>query len=337
MSSTQKHLVPDWSAALEAVHNSSSVLLIAHVTPDADALGSALALALGLHTLGKSVAVSVGEPGFCVPDSLEFLPGQHLVVAPELVGTPDLVISCDTSSDERLGTLSAVLNDAPVSIAIDHHASFSGFGQIHLVDPEAAATAEMALGLLDRLSIELTHDIASCLYAGLVTDTGSFKFQGASGDTLRLGARLYDVGIDHSRLARLLFDDEPFDAIRMMGSALHSAVLVPDAVSGRGLVYTAISIEQRGDLPEIAMERVIDVLRRTSEAEVAVIFKQGDDLVWKGSLRSKSLINVGKVATVLGGGGHRFAAGYTGTDNLEQMISQLISVLADAPELPHAH
>lgn len=337
MSVSEVALTPDWLSAVDAVNQAESVLLIAHVTPDADALGSALALALGLESMGKSVAVSVGEPAFQVPDSLSFLPGIHLVVEPENVGSPDLVISCDTSSDERLGTLATVLSQAPHSIAIDHHASFTGFGQVHLVDPQAAATAEMALGFLDRLGVTLTKDIASCLYAGLVTDTGSFKFQGASGDTLRLGARLYDVGIDHSRLARLLFDDEPFDAIRMMGVALQSAVLVPGAVSGRGLVYTAISTQERGDLPEIAMERVIDVLRRTSEAEVAVIFKQGDDGVWKGSLRSKSLINVGKVATILGGGGHRFAAGYTGTDNLEQMISQLIAVLADAPELPHAH
>ena len=334
---TQVSLTPDWSTAVEAVHQSTSVLLIAHVTPDADALGSALALGLGIKSLGKSVAVSVGEPGFTVPESLSFLSGVQLVVAPEHVGQPDLVISCDTSSDERLGTLADVLRNAPSSIAIDHHASFTGFGDIHLVDPQAAATAELALGLLDRLDVELTKDIASCLYAGLVTDTGSFKFQGASGDTLRIGARLYDVGIDHSRLARLLFDDEPFDAIRMMGLALQNAVLVPQAVSGRGLVYTAISKEERGSLPEIAMERAIDVLRRTSEAEVAVIFKQGDDGIWKGSMRSKSLINVGKVATLLGGGGHRFAAGYTGTDNLDDMISELVSTLADAPELPHAH
>ena len=336
MSVSNVTLKPDWLSAVEAVIQADSVLLIAHVTPDADALGSALALALGMESLGKQVAVSVGEPGFQVPDSLSFLPGIQLIVEPENVGTPDLVISCDTSSDERLGTLAEVLRNAPQSIAIDHHASFTGFGDIHLVDPNAAATAEMALGFLDRLEVELTEDIAACLYAGLVTDTGSFKFQGASGDTLRLGARLYDVGIDHSGLARLLFDDEPFDAIRMMGVALQGAVLVPEAVSGRGLVYTAISVDQRGDLPEIARERVIDVLRRTSEAEVAAIFKQGDDGLWKGSLRSKSLINVGKVATILGGGGHRFAAGYTGTDNLDVMVSELIAVLADAPELPHA-
>ena len=275
----------------------------------------------------------MGEPGFTVPDSLGFLPGVHLVVSPEFVVSPDLVISCDTSSVERLGVLALVLNDAPASIAIDHHASFSGFGQIHIVDPDAAATAEIVVQLLDRLGVELTVDVASCLYAGLVTDTGSFKFQGATGDTLRLGARLYDAGIDHSRLARLLFDDEPYDAITMMGQALTSATFLPNAAAGLGLVYTSIRQDERGALPELAMERVIEVLRRTSEAEVAAVFKQADDGVWKGSLRSKATVNVGAVATALGGGGHRFAAGYTGTHDLDEVLQGLLEQLANPPKV----
>lgn len=322
-----------WTAATKAIGEAKRILLVAHVTPDADALGSALALGLALSDLGKLVQISVGEPGFIVPNSLGFLPGVHLVVAPENVNKPDLVISCDTSSVERLGILSSVLSEAPMSIAIDHHASFTGFGLIHLVDPEAAATAELIIQLLDRLGVDLTVDVASCLYAGLVTDTGSFKFQGATGDTLRLGARLYDAGIDHSRLARLLFDDEPYEAITMMGQALSSAVFVSDAAAGLGLVYTSIRQDERGSLPELAMERVIEVLRRTSEAEVAAVFKQADDGVWKGSLRSKATINVGAVATNLGGGGHRFAAGYTGTDDFDAILQGLLDQLANPPKV----
>lgn len=316
-----------WDEALSAIQNAESVLLIAHVTPDADALGSALALGLGLRSCGKDVQVSVGEIGFAVPDSLAFLPGTELVVAPESIQNADVVISCDTSSLERLGTLASVLENAKVAIAIDHHASFTGFGTIHLVDPDAAATAQLVIQLLDRLEIPLDVNIASCLYAGLVTDTGSFKFQGATGDTLRLGARLFDCGIDHSRIARLLFDDEPFDAINMMGNALSQAILDSDVANGRGLVYTAIGQDHRGDLPELAMERVIEVLRRTSEAEVAAVFKQADDGVWKVSLRSKAMVNVGHVAQSLGGGGHRHAAGFTGGVDFADTLAALVNAL----------
>ena len=318
---------PDWQGAVTALRQAQSVLLVAHVTPDADALGSALALGIALRELGKDVQVSVGEVGFNVPRSLEFLPGVELVVAPEDVVLPDLVVSCDTASPERLGTLADAVTAAQVSIAIDHHPTFNGFGTIHVIDPSAPATASLVLKLIDMLDVDVNRDIASAIYAGLVTDTGSFKFQGTTSDTLRTAARLFDAGIDHSTLARQLFDDESFEALQMLGVALNSAVLKPHAVAGRGLVYTTISKSDRGQMTELAMERVIDTLRRTHEAEVAAVFKQADDGVWKGSLRSKTTINVGDVARTLGGGGHTFAAGYTGTTDIDSMINALVAEL----------
>ena len=286
----------DWAGAALALRQAQSVLLVAHVTPDADALGSALAIGMALESLGKEVQVSVGENGFQVPDSLNFLPGIHLVIAPEQVNSPDVVVVCDTSSLERLGVLAETVTTASVSIAIDHHPTFNGFGTIHI-------------------------------YAGLVTDTGSFKFQGTTSETLRTAARLFDLGIDHSTLARQLFDDEPFEALQVLGAAINRAVLVTTAAGGQGLVYTTVGKSDRGNLPELAMERVIDTLRRAHEAEVAAVFKQTDEGIWKGSLRSKTSINVGNVARALGGGGHTYAAGYTGTNDIDSMISQLLSEL----------
>lgn len=317
----------EWDRALSAVHDSEHVLLLAHVTPDADALGSAIGLGLALEKLGKRVQVSVGEPDFAVPDSLKFLPGSHLVVPPENVATPDLVISCDVSSEKRLGNLAQVLEQAPQSIGIDHHQSFTGFGTIHLVDPAAAATAQLILDFVDRLGVELDTDIASAIYAGLATDTGSFKFQSTSSDTLRVAARLFDAGIDHSGLSRLMFDDEPLAALVMMGEALGRATLVKEAAGGRGLVYTSITKEQRGDQSELSMERVIEALRRTTEAEVAAVFKQADDGHWKVSMRSKTDVSVGEVALALDGGGHRYAAGYSAGSSLDEALSQLIEKL----------
>ena len=319
---------PDWTGAVSAINNASSVLLIAHVSPDADALGSALAIGLALEKLGKKVQVSVGEPGFQVPESLSVLPGKHLVVAPEKVAAVDLVISCDTSSGERLGVLADVMHDAPISIAIDHHPSFTGFGTLHLIDPEAVATAELALELIDLLSVQIDLDIASALYSGLATDTGSFRFNSTSTHTFQVATRLMSAGIDHAALSLALFDTESLSALRMMGDAISRAVLVPDAIAGRGLVYTSIGVDQRNGLTELAMERVVDVLRRTEEAEVACVFKQGDDGVWKGSLRSRTNFDVGAVATELGGGGHAYAAGYTGHNDLQVMIQELTKALA---------
>jgi len=321
---------PEWDKALAAVSNCSSVLLLAHVTPDADALGSALGLGLALQSLGKKVQVSVGEDNFQVPSSLSFLPGIHLIHAPEALDTTDLVISCDVSSDARLGTALEILQAAKVSIAIDHHASFTGFGTIHLVDPGAAATAELVLEFIDRLEVELTSEIASAIYAGLSTDTGSFRFQSTTAHTLRMAARLVDAGIDNSKLSRLLFDDEPLAALVMMGEAVSRAELLPEAANGAGLVYTSVTLSQRNGLPEIAAERIIEALRRTSEAEVAAVFKQADDGHWKVSLRSKTTVDVGAVALAMGGGGHKYASGFSSTLDLAATVDLLIAKLANS-------
>ena len=153
---------------------------------------------------------------------------------PEELNQADLVISCDVSSDSRLGSAKSILDAAKVSIAIDHHPSFTGFGKIHLVDPAAAATAELALEFIDRLNVKVTPEIATVIYAGLATDTGSFKFQSTTAQTLRTAARLVESGIDNSKLSRLLFDDEPLAALVMMGEAISRASLVPEAAGGLG-------------------------------------------------------------------------------------------------------
>ena len=321
---------PEWDKALAEVSNCSSVLLLAHVTPDADALGSALGLGLALQSLGKKVQVSVGEANFQVPSSLSFLPGVHLIRTPEALDVTDLVISCDVSSAARLGTALEILQASKVSIAIDHHPSFTGFGTIHLVDPGAAATAELVLEFIDRLEVELTSEIASAIYAGLTTDTGSFKFQSTTAHTLRMAARLVEAGIDNSKLSRLLFDDEPLAALVMMGEAVSRAELLPDAANGAGLVYTSVTLSQRNGLPEIAAERIIEALRRTSEAEVAAVFKQADDGHWKVSLRSKTTVDVGAVALAMGGGGHKYASGFSSTLDLAATVDLLIAKLANS-------
>lgn len=313
----------DWNGAVSAIQLAKSVLLIAHVTPDADALGSALALGLACESLGKDVQVSVGEPGFTMPQSLAFLPRTDLVVAPENLTATDLVIVCDTASVARLGVLADVVAQTQTSIVLDHHPSFNGFGTIHLVDPTAAATAAIAMELIERLGVDLTKDIASALYSGLATDTGSFKFQATTSQTLRIAAKLFDAGIDHASLARQLFDDEPFEALIMLGESLQRAELDKSAAKGLGLAYTSIAINQRHGLTELAMERVIEAIRRATEAEVAAVFKQADDKRWKVSLRSKTIVNVGELATKLGGGGHFFAAGYTSGTDLSESIAQL--------------
>jgi phosphoesterase RecJ-like protein len=115
----------------------------------------------------------------------------------------------------------------------------------------------------------------------------------------------------------------------MMGEAISRAVLVTEAAGGAGLVYTSVSIAQRHGLDELAAERVIEALRRTTEAEVAAVFKQADDGHWKGSLRSKTSVDVGAAAKALGGGGHKYASGFSSSSDLETTIADLLAQLAN--------
>jgi len=326
----------DWGSAVTALTSGRPVLLLAHVSPDADALGSALAVGLALEARGVDVVVSFGDEPFTVPRILRSLPGQHLLVAPELVGDRPVVASFDVSSIERLGVLRATAEAAEVFVAVDHHASFTGFGTVHVVDVHAPATAVLALEMVDRLGVELDDTIAIPIYAGLVTDTGSFKYAGTTSATHEVAARLLATGMRHDVVARHIYDDEPFGALRLLGAALDRAVLEENAAGGLGLVWTVVTDADRAtfDLPLDAVERVIDVLRIATEAEVACVLKQDDTSAWRVSMRSKGRIDVSGVAMALGGGGHRFAAGFTGAGGPRDVLAAVRAGLAAADQLP---
>ena len=184
----------DWARALKVIDGADQVFLACHVRPDADALGSMLAV---MHALCSKpgrppvVVASFGDDPFEVPGILRFLPGIGLLSPPGAYPPrPDVMVSFDAASIDRLGVLTGPAQSAGELIVLDHHASNSGFGTINLVDPAAAATAVLAAGLIDRLGIPLTEQIALGLYAGLVTDTGSFKFSATTPQVHELAARL---------------------------------------------------------------------------------------------------------------------------------------------------
>lgn len=306
------------------------ILLVCHVNPDGDALGSMLGFALGLRQLGYTrVSASFPEP-FVIAEVFRFLPGIDLLIASADTPTrPDLGISFDAASVDRLGELSTGLAAAADWVVIDHHASNTGFGSVRLVDPEAAATAVLAAELLDRLGVTFDRDIATCLYTGIATDTGSFKFDATTPEVLALAARLVAAGARPADVAREVFDTRPYAAIRLLGDVLARTELDPTAAGGRGLI-TAYATEAdlaRHGQPWHVLEGFMDVVRTAQEADIACLVKPTGPGTWTVSLRSKGGTDVSAVAVALGGGGHRLAAGFTGygeaTDVLAAVREQL--------------
>ena len=182
-----------------------------------------------------------------------------------------------------------------------------------LVDVEAPATAVVARELITRLGIALDPDVAACLYTGLITDTGSFRYAGTTAQTHALAGELLETGIAFDTIAREVFDAVPFGYLGVLGTALGRCRLEPEAAGGTGLVWTVVLAADRADRRAAfdLVEPIIDVVRKASEAEVAMVVKEDDLGDLRVSLRSKGVADVSAVALGLGGGGHRYAAGFT--------------------------
>lgn len=329
----------DLSEAAELLRGAIDVTLLGHVNPDADALGSALALGEALRERGAKVRVCFAEPDE-VPETLRCLdPGGLLVSPGELPDVEPLLIAVDTPSLARLGSLAgrvpATIDADGAVLVIDHHASNERFGTHHLIDPAAEASAVLVLRLLDELGVPLNEPIARGLYAGLVTDTSSFRR--ASADTHRMAARLVAAGVDPEALGRELMDSHPFAWLPMLAGVLRGARLEPAAARGLGLVHAMVSREAAAGVRVEEVESVIDVVRATSEAEVAMVLKEirsSDDVrTWSVSLRAKSAIDVSAAARSLGGGGHRLAAGCTVEGGVDEVLALLRRALDQAPLL----
>ena len=300
------------------------VLLVCHVNPDGDALGSMLGFGLGLRRLGFTRIVATFPEPFEVPPVFDFIPGQELLVPPAQAPTaPDLALSFDAAAVGRLGELAPALQSAPTWIVLDHHVSNPGFGGIRLIDANAAATSVVAARLLDRLGVAFDQQIATGLYVALATDTGSFKFDMTTAAVHELAARLVAAGASPSLVAMRVFDSRPFAAIQLLTEVMARASLHPEAASGAGLVatYATLADLQRHNQPRQVLESFMDVLRTAQEADVACLVKPVADGRWAVSLRSRGATDVSAVAVALGGGGHRLAAGFTGYGSAEDVIA----------------
>lgn len=325
-----------WARAVELLSTADEVALACHVEPDGDALGSMLALQRFLESRGVRTTASWGtsegdgqDPALLVPPQYTFLPGlENLTPAQAFPSSPSLFVAFDTGSPDRLGTLGSAAEDAGAVIVIDHHASGTAFGDVRLVDGEAAATAVLVDELITRMGGELDREMASCLYVGLVTDTGRFQHPSTTPDVMRLGARLLAYDIDHAAINRQVWETHSFGYLKLLGRAMERAVLMPSV----GLAWTAVL---QSDLEDLGItlaetEGLIDVLRAVEAADSVCVAKEQADGSWKISLRSKGAVDIGRVAAQLGGGGHAFAAGLTATGTLEEVIGRVCEALEPA-------
>jgi nanoRNase/pAp phosphatase (c-di-AMP/oligoRNAs hydrolase) len=332
-------LEQDIQAAAALLADATDVTLLGHVRPDADALGSALALGRVLQQRGVTVRVSFGFPDV-VPETLRGLDVGGLLVRPDqLPETEPLLVALDTPTLGRLGDLAdRVAGNTAVGgdvLVVDHHASNMLYGTHHVVDESAEATAVLVMRLIDALGAELDEPIARSLYAGLVTDTSGFRR--ATPSTHQLASRLLEAGVDPDLVVRQVVDDHPFAWLPMLSAVLAGATLEPEEAQGFGLVFAVVPREVAATVRAEEVEAVIDVVRSIRDAGVAVVLKEAEPAdgvsVWQVSMRSVGKVDVSMAALALGGGGHRRAAGCTVQGSAEQVLDLLRRALHEAPLL----
>lgn len=313
----------DLDAAASALRAADGIVVACHVNPDGDALGSLLGLTLALDALGKKTYASWGDPAIEVAPSYRFLPGSDRIVDPADVPETDVFVALDCGAADRLGTLEPMAARAPISVNIDHHPGNTNFATYNLVTPGASSTAELVASLLVTLGVQVDPAIATCLYTGLVTDTGRFSYASTTPATLRLAADLVEAGADAPRIATEVFESAPFGYLHLVGRVLDRAVLhaeerfVYSRIEQRDLVESGVPMGETGEL--------IDLVRSTRDADVAALFKEQQDGRWRVSLRSRDR-EIGHIARERGGGGHDLAAGYT-VEDLEEGVNDLVRAL----------
>ena len=290
---------------LEALEGAKSVCVVGHVRPDGDCIGSQVGLALALEGAGKTVTVWNADG---CPDKLRILDPDRRVRRPASGHRFDAVVATDCASFERLGRCAEFVKDRGVFINIDHHASNTRYADINWVSPREPSTGELIYDLCQWAGWRITKPIANCLFAAVSTDTGSFQYPTTTPETLEIAARLVDAGADLGGLCEEIYQSYPITRVRLLRHVYSKFRMTHGDRTAYFWLRKADYARAGADSEE--SEGLIDHIRAIEGVVVAIMFEEmGPDMV-RLSIRSKNpSVDVGAVAALFGGGGHRAAAG----------------------------
>lgn len=315
--------------ALQAIGSARSIGLISHERPDGDALGSCLGLAHGLRARGQTVHVW-NEDG--LSRLFRFLPGGEWVeTTPEQPVSVDLVVALDCSTKERLGRKFLQWGRA-VDLNVDHHVSNTRYAKVNVVRPDLPSTASLVQEIMEAGGIPLGPEAASCLFVGLSTDTGSFRYRGTTPDTFRAAARLAEAGADVAELARQCYQSITPERFNLGRAFLGKAEFECGGRLAVGFLQPSM-LAETGARPEDT-EGLVERLLEIAPVAVSALFEvRGPDHL-KVSLRSKGAVDVSALAGRFGGGGHPGAAGINwkgdpaqGTETIRAALRDVVNAL----------
>jgi bifunctional oligoribonuclease and PAP phosphatase NrnA len=301
-------------AAAELLKEAQRILIISHIRPDGDAIGSLLGLGLSLHNTGKDVQM-VSADG--IPASYRHLPGSNLVDK-QPNGHFEAIVLVDCADMERVGE---VIKDYPTpDINIDHHPTNTHYARLNLVDSNAVATAEILAENLSALGLWINQEVATALLTGLITDTLGFRTNNVTPKSLRISADLMEKGADLPGLYYRSLVQRPFEAVRYWGAGL-SQLKREDRI-----VWTSLSLEDRKAAGYSGRDDadLVNILTTINDIDLVMIFIEQDNGRVKVSWRSRPGFDVSKIAQYFGGGGHISAAGAEVDGTVEEVQERVL-------------
>ncbi|HLB58872.1 MAG TPA: DHH family phosphoesterase [Bdellovibrionota bacterium] len=307
------------TSVIEALKKAKQVLILSHRGADGDAIGSTLAIGIGLEQIGKKVVMFNQD---VVPLHLKFLPSSNRI-SKSLDGvTCDAVLILDCADLDRAGETFLKFPKGPTIINIDHHGTNTRFGDSYFIEPNASSTGEVIFDILQLIGVKITKPIATNLFCALISDTGSFRYRNTSPKVLHTAAALVDAGASPEEIGKELFDTYPVERLKVLNRVLDSLSL---HFNGKVaiLVVTDKDLQETGATLDMT-EGFVDLLRRIDTVEVAVLLKERNDGTVKMSTRARRNIDVGKFCQVFGGGGHKAAAGANISGSVQQVIQKVL-------------
>ena len=312
--------------AIKHLKKGRRFLVVSHVSPEGDAVGSLLGLALALRSVGKYALAYLEDP---VPELFTFLPGAD-TVAHDLEGKGpfDATFAVDCGQKERLGKGFVALKEPGTIINIDHHATNDMFGDINVIEPGASAAGELVYDFCKAAKIEINKDIAVNLYVAIHTDTGSFKYSSATADSFTKTGDLVRRGAEPWEISRHVYENQPAKKYKLLGMVLSTLEIIPGPHDGENrdiatIVVTLDMFKSTGTEKDLA-DGFVNYARGIQGVGVGVLFREAGLNEYKISMRSKGGVDVASVATLFGGGGHRNAAGCMIKGTLEEVRARVV-------------
>jgi phosphoesterase RecJ-like protein len=303
-----------------------SFVLLEHEKPDGDCVGSGLALVQALQNLGKQALLISQDPH---PAVYDFLPGNEFHTRAQYIEPEDfhaeVAVFIDCTDPERAGKGLELAKNS-VWVNIDHHVSNTGFGDVSLVCPSAAATGEIIYKLLLAMEVSITKEIATCLFVAIATDTGGFRYQNTTKETFEIAGALTGYGANPWEIAEQIFETRSVSSVLLLGKALNT-LKVSRGGKLATLAVTRDMMAQAGASAD-ETEGIIGFPRSISGVEVSLLFREMEDgSGFHVSFRSRSKVDVSKIAMRLGGGGHPRAAGALVGGTLEEAFRKVLAIL----------